>query len=33
MSKVLHTDCMNYMKTLSNKSVDFVLTDIPYDEV
>ena len=31
--QIFNIDCMEYMKTLSNNSIDFVLTDIPYDEV
>ena len=30
---ILNVDCMEYMKTLPNNSVDFTLTDIPYGEV
>ena len=33
MQQIFNIDCMEYMKTLSNNSIDFVLTDIPYDEV
>lgn len=33
MHQIFNIDCMKYMKTLSNNSIDFVLTDIPYDEV
>jgi DNA modification methylase len=33
MQQIFNIDCMEYMKTLSNSSIDFVLTDIPYDEV
>lgn len=32
-NQILNIDCMEYMKKLSPKSIDFVLTDIPYDEV
>ena len=32
-NQILNIDCMEYMKNLGPKSVDFVLTDIPYDEV
>ena len=32
-NQVLNVDCIEYMKSMDNKSVDFVLTDIPYDEV
>ena len=31
--QIFNIDCMEYMKTLPNNSVDFTLTDIPYDEV
>lgn len=30
---ILNIDCMKYMKSMKNNSVDFTLTDIPYDEV
>ncbi len=30
---ILNVNCMEYMKTLPNNSVDFTLTDIPYGEV
>jgi site-specific DNA-methyltransferase (adenine-specific) len=30
---VYNDNCFNIMKTFPNKSIDFVLTDIPYDEV
>lgn len=33
MQQIFNIDCMEYMKTLSNNSIDFILTDIPYDEV
>ena len=33
MQQIFNIDCMEYMKTLSNSSIDFILTDIPYDEV
>lgn len=33
MHEIINIDCMEYMKTLSNNSIDFVLTDIPYDAV
>ena len=33
MNKILNVNCIEYMKTLPDKSVDFVLTDIPYEEV
>ena len=29
----VNIDCMEYMRQMKNKSVDFTLTDIPYDEV
>ena len=32
-NQVLNIDCMEYMKNLGKGSIDFVLTDIPYDEV
>lgn len=32
-NQILNVDCIEYMKSMDNKSVDFVLTDIPYDEV
>ena len=32
-NKILNIDCMEYMKTLKDNSINFVLTDIPYDEV
>lgn len=32
-NKIYNIDCMEYMKTLANNSIDFTLTDIPYDEV
>lgn len=32
-NQILNIDCMEYMKTLGKGAVDFVLTDIPYDEV
>ena len=32
-NQVLNVDCIEDMKSMDNKSVDFVLTDIPYDEV
>jgi DNA modification methylase len=31
--KLINDDCMNYMKSMENDSVDMVLTDIPYGEV
>jgi DNA modification methylase len=33
MQQIFNIDCMEYMKTLSNSSIDFILTDIPYDAV
>lgn len=33
MNKFLNCDCLKYMAGLENNSVDFTLTDIPYDEV
>ena len=30
---IVNADCLEYMKTLPDKSVDLVLTDIPYDMV
>ena len=32
-NQILNIDCMEYMKNLGKGSVDFILTDIPYDEV
>lgn len=32
-NKFIKTNCMEYMKTLPDKSVDLTLTDIPYGEV
>ena len=32
-NKIYNIDCMKYMQTLDNNSVNFTLTDIPYDEV
>ena len=32
-NKVLNEDCISFMKTMSNNSVDLTLTDIPYDVV
>lgn len=31
--KLYHIDCMEYMKEMPDNSVDFTLTDIPYDGV
>ena len=31
--KILNDDCMNVMKEMPNSCIDFVMTDIPYDEV
>lgn len=33
MNELLNTDCMKYMKTLSNDSINLTLTDIPYGAV
>ena len=33
VNKLLNVDCMEYMKTMNNNSVDLILTDIPYGEV
>lgn len=33
MINLLHGDCLELMKTIPDKSVDMVLTDIPYGEV
>lgn len=33
MQQIFNIDCMEYMKTLSNNSIDFILTDIPYNKV
>lgn len=33
LNKIYNIDCMEYMKTLPTNSVNFTLTDIPYDEV
>jgi len=33
INKLLNVNCMEYMKTLPNNSVDLILTDIPYDAV
>ena len=30
---VINIDCLEYMRSLANNSVNFTLTDIPYDEV
>lgn len=30
---IKHNDCMKVLPTMANNSVDFTLTDIPYDEV
>ena len=32
-NEFLNIDCMEYMKSLNNNSIDLVLTDIPYDGV
>lgn len=33
MTELYNCDCMEYMKSMAEKSVDFVLTDVPYGEV
>lgn len=33
LNKIYNIDCMEYMKTLPANSVNFTLTDIPYNEV
>ena len=33
MNKVIHGDCLEIMPTLSDKSIDMILTDIPYGNV
>ena len=33
INQIYNIDCIDYMKTLPNNSVNFTLTDIPYDEV
>ena len=33
MHQIFNIDCIEYMKTLKNNSIDFVLTDISYDAV
>ena len=33
MNKVYNIDCIDYMKTMKDNSVDLVVTDIPYGEV
>lgn len=33
MDELFNIDCMEYMKTMSDKSVNLTLTDIPYDGV
>lgn len=33
LNKIYNIDCMKYMKTLPANSINFTLTDIPYDEV
>ena len=33
INTIHNIDCMEYMKLLANNSVNFTLTDIPYDEV
>lgn len=32
-NEFLNIDCMEYMRSLNNNSIDLVLTDIPYDGV
>lgn len=32
LNRVLHGDCIRWMKELEDKSIDMVLTDIPYNE-
>lgn len=32
-NNIINVDCIEYMKKLSNNSVDLILTDIPYNEV
>lgn len=29
--KIYNQDCLEYMKTLADKSVDLIVTDPPYD--
>lgn len=33
INQIFNVDCIEYMKSLPNNSVDLTLTDIPYDEV
>lgn len=33
INKILNIDCIEYMKKMSDNSVDLTLTDIPYEEV
>lgn len=33
INKFLNIDCVEYMSTLPNRSVDLTITDIPYGEV
>lgn len=33
MNEIINIDCMNYMKNMDDVSVDFTLTDIPYNAV
>ena len=33
MNKIINNDCMIEMKCMNDDSVDFTLTDIPYNEV
>lgn len=33
MNEIINIDCMDYMKNMDDVSVDFTLTDIPYNAV
>ena len=33
LNKIINNDCMSGMKEMADKSVDFTLTDIPYNAV
>jgi len=33
MNEFINKDCMEYMKSLADNSIDLTLTDIPYDGV
>ena len=33
LNKITHADCMDILKELSDKSIDLILTDFPYNEV